>query len=153
MLTYRVPQRKVQVRVHLTQGDPLVGCLFVPSEGPGGNVMRLSDRLAEPADRFLALVRDDESRLISRRRILHVELSSKEEIENEVEPGVGKPVLVACRLADGSILEGSISFAMPRGRERLIDYLNSRPDGFVPMRTGKTLSLIHLSQVVDWATR
>jgi hypothetical protein len=153
MLTYRVPQRRVQVVVHLTQGDPLVGCLFVPTEGPGGNVMRLSDRLAEPGDGFLALVQDQRSRLISRRRILRVELLSKEEVKNEIEPGACEPVLVACRLADGSILEGTVAFAMPPGRERLIDYLNSRPDGFVPMRTGKTLALIHLRQVVDWATR
>ena len=153
MLTYRVPQRKVQVVVHLTQGDPLLGRLFVPTEGPGGMPMRLSDRLAEPGDRFLALVQEDNSRLISRHLIVRVELLAEEETEIELEPGAGVPVLVACRLADGSTIEGTLAFAMPPGRERLIDYLNSRPDGFVPLRTGRTLSLIHLRQVVDWATR
>lgn len=153
MLTYRVPQRKVQVVVHLTQGDPLVGKLFVPAEGPGGKPVRLSDRLAEPGDRFLALVQEDNSRLISRNLIVRVELLVDEDAESEMEPGAGEPILVTCRLADGSILEGTVSFAMPPGRERLIDYLNSRPEGFVPLRTGKTLSLVHLRQVVDWATR
>jgi hypothetical protein len=153
MLTYRIPQRKVQVVVHLTKGDPLLGKLFVPVEGPGGKPVRLSDRLAEPGDRFLALVQEDNSRLISRHLIVRVELLAEEDAEFETEPGTGEPVLVACRLADGSVVEGTVSFAMPPGRERLIDYLNSRPDGFVPLRAGKMLSLIHLRQVVDWATR
>ncbi|NIL99656.1 MAG: hypothetical protein GTN89_01535, partial [Acidobacteria bacterium] len=71
----------------------------------------------------------------------------------ESEPGAGEPTLVACRLADGSVIEGTVSFAMPPGRERLIDYLNSRPDGFIPIRTGRMLSLVHLWQIVDCATR
>jgi len=115
--------------------------------------MRLSDRLNEPGDRFLALVQEDNSRLISRHQIVRVELLAEEDAEFETEPGMGEPILVACRLTDGSMLEGTLAFAMPPGRERLIDYLNSQPDGFVPLRTGKTLSLIHLRQVVDWATR
>ena len=153
MLTYRVPQRKVRVVVHLTQGDPLLGKLFAPAKGPGGKAMRLSDRLAEPGDRFLALVQEDGTRLISRDLILRVELLTEEEAEFEMEPGAGEPVLAVCRLSDGSTLEGTISFAMPPARERLIDYFNSQPNGFVPLRTGRTLSLIHLRQVVDWATR
>jgi hypothetical protein len=153
MLTYRVPQRKIQVVVHLRQGDPLLGKLFVAPEGPGGAVVRLSDRLAEPGDRFLALVQADGTRLISRDWILRVELLTEEDVDAEKEPGAGEPVLVTCRLADGSLLEGTISFAMPPGRERLIDYLNSQPDGFVPLRAGKTLSLVHLRQVVEWAAR
>lgn len=153
MLTYRVPQRKVQVVVYLRQGDPLLGKLFMPVKGPGGAAVRLSDRLADGGDRFLALVQENGSRLISRDWILRVELLNEEDIDVEMEPGAGDPVLVMCRLADGSTLEGTVSFAMPPGRERLIDYLNSRPDGFVPLRAGKTLSLVHLRQVVDWATR
>ena len=151
MLTYRVPQRKVEVVVHLRKGDPLPGKLFVPAEGPGGTTARLSDRLADPDDRFLALVQDDGSRLISRDWILRVELLSEEDADVEMEPGASDPVSVVCRLADGSMLEGTVSFAMPPGRERLIDYLNSQPHGFVPLRAGKTLSLVHLRQVVDWA--
>ena len=153
MLTYRVPQRKVRVVVHLTRGDPLVGKLFMPAEGPGGKPMRLSDRLAEPGDRFLALVQEDNSRLISRHLIVRVEFLDDADAEFEVEPGAGEPVLVGCRLADGTTLEGTLAFAMPPGRERLIDYLNDQPDGFVPLRAGRTLSLVHLRQVVDWTTR
>ena len=139
--------------VHLRQGDPLLGKLFVPAEGPGRVAVRLSDRLAEPGDRFLALVQADGSRLIARDWILRVELLAEEDVSVEKEPGACEPVLVTCRLADGLVLEGTVSFSMPRGRERLIDYLNSQPDGFVPLRTGKTLSLVHLRQVVEWATR
>jgi len=153
MLTYRVPQRKVQVVVHMTHGEPLIGHLFVPNEGPGGAAMRVSDRLTEPGDRFLALVQGDNSRLISRHMILRVELLNEEDADSELEPGAGEPVPATCHLADGSEVEGTLSFAMPPGRERLIDYLNDRPDGFVPLRTGRTLSLVHLWQVVDWVTR
>ena len=150
MLTYRVPQRQVRVRVHLRQGDPLPGSLFVPADGPGGSVSRLSDRLADPRDRFLALSHENTSRLISHDWILYVELLSDEDAAIEIEPGAGDPVAVTCRLADGSALEGEVSFAMPPGRERLIDYLNSQPHGFVPLRCEKTLSLVHLRQVIDW---
>ena len=153
MLTYRVPQRRVQVVVYLTQGEPLVGKLFVPAEGPGGRPVRLSERLAAPDDRFLALVQEDGSRLIAREMILRVELLTAEDAAIEHEPGEGAPSLATCRMADGSVLEGTISFAMPPGRERLIDYFNSQPDAFVPFHTGRTLSLIHLRQVVDWAMR
>ena len=153
MLTYRVPQRKVQVVVHLRQGDPLLGKMFVPVEGPGGANVRLSDRLAEPGDHFLALVQEDGSRLIARDWILRVELLTEEDVGVELEPGASDPLVVTCRLTDGSTLEGTVSFAMPAGRERLIDYLNSRPDGFVPFRAGKTLSLVNLRQVVEWGTR
>ena len=153
MLTYHVPQRKVQVVVHLRQGDPLLGKLFVPTNGPGGVAVRLSDRLADSGDRFLALVQVDGSRLIARDWILRVELLTEEDVDLEKEPGACEPFLVTCRLADGSELEGTVSFAMPRGRERLIDYLNSQPDAFVPLRAGKTLSLVHLRQVVEWVAR
>ncbi len=152
MLTYRVPQRKVQVVVHLTRGEPQIGNMFVPSEGPGGAPMRLSDRLADSGDRFLALVQEDGSRLISRERIVRVEFLDEEYAGLERDPGAGNPVFVTCRLSDGALVEGTISYAMPPGRERLIDYLNNC-NGFIPIRAGRLLSLINVHQVVEWATR
>ena len=149
MQTYRVPRRQVQVVVHLRQGEPCRGCLFVPADGPGGVAQRLSARLIEPGDRFLALSRDGASRLISRDWILRIDVLSEEDAALELDPGAGDPVAVVCRLADGSVLEGTVSFAMPPGRQRLIDYINS-VEGFVPLRSGGTLSLIHLRHVIDW---
>ncbi len=152
MLTYRVPRRKVKVVVHLTQGGAMIGRLFVPSEGPGGAPVRLSNCLADSGDRFLALVQEDGSRLISRERIVRVELLDDTDARIELDPAPQEPVLVTCRLSDGSTVEGTISYAMPPGRERLIDYLNSC-DGFIPIRAGHLLSLVNVHQVVDWATR
>lgn len=152
MLTYRVPQRKVRVVVHMTEGGPLTGQMFVPSEGPGGVPVRLSTRLSDSGDRFLALVQENGSRLISRERIMRIELLNEEDSGIEMDPARRDPVLVACRLSDGSLIEGTLSYAMPPGRERLIDYLNSC-DGFIPIRAGRLLSLVNVHQVVDWSTR
>ena len=151
MLTYRIPKKKVKVVVYLTQGEPLIGQMFMPCEGPGGTPMRLSTRLADSGYRFLALVQEDGSRLLSRERIVRAEILDREDAEAELDPGAGNPLFVSCRLSDGSLVEGTVSFAMPRGRERLIDYLNSS-DGFIPIRTGRVLSLINVHQVVDCAT-
>ena len=154
MLTYRVPQRKVKVLVHMRQGKPLLGDFFVPESGPGGAPARLIDRLSDPKDRFLALVQEDGSRLVSHDWILRVEVLSEADAGLEIEPGACDPILVSCHLADGNVLEGTMAFAMPPGRQRLIDYINSiAHNGFVPMRAGKTLSLVHLRHVIDWAAR
>jgi len=150
MQTYRIPQREVQVVVHLRQGEPLSGVLFVPVDGPGGTVSRLSDRLADPTDRFLAMTERHTSRLISHDWILYVELTSEEDAEIEREHAIGETVAVSCRMADGAVLAGDVSYAMPPGRERLIDYLNSQPRGFVPLQTARSLFLVHLRHVVDW---
>ena len=152
MLTYRVPQREIQVVVHLKQAEPLPGFLFVPTDGPGGVPQRLSDRLLEPGDRFLALARDGESHLIARDWILRIEVLNAEESEREHDPGDGQAHDVVCRLVDGSRLEGTLSFAMPAGRQRLLDYVNS-VEGFVPLHTGGSLSLINQRHVVAWTGR
>ena len=149
MQTYRVPQRQVQVVVHMRQGVPLRGCLYLPEDGHGGFAQRLTDRLVEPGGRFLALNQEGTPRLISRDWILRIDVLEDEEAALEVEPAMGDPVEVACHLADGSVIEGAVSFAMPPGRQRLIDYINS-VDGFVPLRRDGMLMLIHIPHVIDW---
>ena len=149
-MTYQVPKRKVQVVVHLHQGEPLRGCLFVSSASLGEGAQRLSARLAETDHRFLAFSQENGVRLISRDWILRVDVLREEEAALEAEPGAGEPISVACHLANGSVLAGTVAFAMPPGRQRLIDYVNS-VEGFVPLRHDGTLSLIHQRHVIDWA--
>ena len=149
MQAYRIPQKQVQVVVHMRQGVPLRGCLFLPEDGHGGFAQRLTDRLADPDNRFFALSQEGKARLISRDWILRIDVLAEDEAALEVEPAMGDPVPVACHLADGSILEGTVSFAMPPGRQRLIDYINS-VDGFVPLRRDGMLILIHIPHVIDW---
>ena len=55
METYRVPQRKIPVRVALADGVTLDGALFAPAAGPDGAPGRLIDRLNEEQEHFLAL--------------------------------------------------------------------------------------------------
>ena len=149
MLAYRVPQREIEVIVHLDRAEPLDGRLFVPAEGPSGAPQRLSVRLAEPGERFVALVREDGGHLIARDLILRVDLLAADEAVIEQEPGASAPRKASCRLVDGSVLEGTLSFSMPPGKQRLIDYVNS-VEGFVPLHRGESVTLINQRHVVVW---
>lgn len=133
----------------MRQGQPRRGCLFLPADGMGGFAQRLSDRLSQPGDRFLALSQGGVSRLISRDGILRIDVLADDEAALEVEAIITEPHAVSCHLADGTVLEGIVSFAMPPGRQRLIDYVNS-VEGFVPLRHDGVLTLVHQRHVIEW---
>ena len=125
MKSLRVPQREVHAELRLHGGETRSGLLFVPAAGPDGGPGRLTDRLNDSHEAFLALKEAGAGTLVSKQRIVRVSLAASER-EVEVKDQESRiPALV--QLADGTRVEGEVLYAMPADRSRLIDYLNSAP--------------------------
>jgi hypothetical protein len=136
----RVPQREVRAEIRLHGGQTRSGLLFVPAQGPDGSPGRLTDRLNDADEAFLALRDEATGVLVSKHRIVHVELP-RSEVAVEVVDAVTQ-VAARVQLADGSALDGVLPYAMPPDRARLLDYLNTAP-GFLQLVAGEKLVLVN----------
>lgn len=146
MKKFRVPQREVVATVTLYGGQQRRGRLFVPPSGPRGGPGRLTDRLNDDSERFLALSDEGSGCLVSKDRIVHVDLDS-EQGALELEPQVAAhEIRVRVEVAGGSPIEGVLPYTMPPDKERLIDYLNAAPR-FIPLLGGEGLVLLNRDYV------
>ncbi len=153
MEEFRVPQRQVEVSVHLLDGQNLDGLMFVPALGPDGEPGRLIDRLNLAAEDFLPLQEKDSStHLIQEHRILTVRVPN-----DEVEEGTEKEIedsqycqhcRVEFRLTSGLGLKGHLYFVQPQNHLRLCDYLNSGKR-FIPLHAEGGLIYVNREQIIS----
>jgi len=152
MQEYSVPQREVQVQVHLLDGRDLDGVTYVPEIGPDGGPGHLIDRLNEENEEFIALRSGSKTHLVHETRILTVQISGddvEEQIEREIEQsGVCQNLLVKIHMISGLELIGQIAYVMPPEKARLRDYLNTTRR-FMPMVVKETLTYVNRSQIVS----
>jgi hypothetical protein len=147
METYRVPQRKIPVRVALADGASLDGALFAPAAGPDGAPGRLIDRLNEEEEHFLALAGPDESFLLSKSALVAVHLGP-EDGQLEVHDGEQSNVVeVRIVLESGVELEGRVAYTMPPEKRRILDYFNAT-QGFVALARVDGMTLFNRDRVV-----
>jgi len=136
----RVPQREIQAEILLYGGQRRRGRFYVPASGPDGGPGRLIDRLNDASEGFLALAEEGSGCLVSKQRIVCVELVRD---EHEVElTGDESRVAVRIELAAGPTLEGEMPYAMPPDKSRLIDYLNAA-SRFIHLLAGERLMLVN----------
>lgn len=140
MESFRVPQRKVKVRVKLTGGQDLNGVMYVPTYGPSGTPGRLLNRLNQDDEMFIPLTVGSATHLVQRGQILLVRLD--DEVEEDAEEAIAEDeayrhLEVRFRLTSGDVFTGSLFYMMPREQERLQDYLNLERRRFIPLHVDR----------------
>lgn len=140
MNSFRVPQRKVNVRVKLTGDQNLNGVMYVPTYGPSGTAGRLLDRLNQDDEMFIPLTVGQHTHLVQRAQILMVRVD--DDVEEDAEEAIAEDeayrhLEVRFRLTSGDVFTGSLFYMMPREQERLQDYLNLERRRFIPLHVDR----------------
>jgi hypothetical protein len=149
---YRVPQRKVPVRVRLEDGRDIEGFLFAPDTGPDGEPGRVVDRLNDEPERFLALVGERRSCLLHKGSVVAIELSPADGNLELHEGEHATEVRVELRLETNLVVSGTICYTMPPERQRVLDFLNAAPD-FISVETESSTTLLNVDRVISVVDR
>ena len=152
MEEFAVPKREVRVRVLLQDGRELGGVMYAPASGPDGGPGQLLDQLNQEAKDFLVLREGQRTHVIREARILTVAVLEdpvEERVEQQIEHSAGgRHLLVKLHLTSGAEILGNLSYVQPLERERLQDFLNTRPR-FIPLRVHNKLLYVNRLQIVS----
>ena len=138
---YRIEKLRRAVQVMLSDGTELEGEIFLRP------VSRYRSRPEEPVDLlndaepFFALKHDGAVKLVAKESISRV-VTTADDDEDQVQvatPGI--PVEVT--MTDGSTCGGSIFPETREGRPRLLDFLNSYRDRFLPVVDTQQVYLVN----------
>jgi hypothetical protein len=132
MEIFRVPQREIEVRITMEDGETLQGVLYVPATGQGGGPGRLGDRLNDENERFIPVALQQQALLVNKTRIMLVELPQGEAEGELQEAGSCVERGIEVEMKGGVRLAGRLKYTMPVERERILDYMNAAPM-FIPM--------------------
>jgi hypothetical protein len=143
MSEYRIEKLKRHLSVVLTDGAQLEGEVFLRP------VSRYRSRPEEPSDLlndaepFFALVRHGEAMLVAKSNVSRVLTSVPSEDDNLATLGI--PVEVT--LTDGSVCTGNIFLETRSDRPRLLDFLNSYHDRFLPVVDARQMFLVNTKTI------
>ena len=155
---YRVPKREIVAQIKLF-GQPTKPYRLFLSERAETHlgVERPSDLLNETGSFFPAVEPSGEMALLRRDAVILVSVAAEQEFRDsgsdvpdlDAEPARAVPVEVV--LADGTEIRGMISYLMPEGRSRLLDFLNTE-DRFVRLRDANAAILVNKRHIVRVST-
>lgn len=141
---YKIDKLRRRLSLIFMDGRTLDGDVFLRS------VSRFRSRPEEPTDLlndpdpFFALVRDGNATLVAKANIARVATITHAPDEGDV-PLVGVPVEVTLR--DGSVCRGSIFPETRSDRPRLLDYLNTYRDRFLPVVDSRQVWLVNVNTI------
>lgn len=144
MSEYRIEKLRRQLNVWLTDGTQLEGDVFLRQ------VSRHRSRPEEPGDLlndpepFFALMRSGEAMLVAKSSVARAETTYQDDDEMNIA-SLGIPVEVT--MTDGSVCTGSIFLESRTDRPRLLDFLNSYRDRFLPVVDARQVFLVN-TQVI-----
>lgn len=144
MSDYRIEKLRRQLSVVLTDGTRLDGEVFLRS------VSRYRSRPEEPADLlndaepFFALMRHGEAVLVSKSSVARAETSYPDEADADLA-SLGIPVEVT--QTDGTVCAGSIFLESRTDRPRLLDFLNTYHDRFLPVVDARQVILVNTQTI------
>ena len=144
MSEYRIEKQRRSLHILLTNGNTLEGEVFLqPStrhrSRPEEPVDLLND--AEP---FFALVRDGETMLVAKDSVARAETSYQSDGELDI---VALGVFVEVTMTDGNVCSGCIFVESRTGRPRLLDYLNSYRNRFLPVVDAQQVFLVNTNTI------
>jgi hypothetical protein len=140
MSEYRIEKLRRGLKLVLADGSRLEGDVFLRS------VSRFRSRAEEPgdllndADPFFALERKGEMLLVAKSSIARAET---ELVEDDALDTGALGVTVEVVLRDGTVCDGSIFLESRSDRPRLMDFLNSYHDRFLPVVSPGQVLLIN----------
>ncbi len=146
MSSFRIPKREVEVRILVEGGDEVAGRLFAPRHGPHGEPGTIEDRLSDPREPFLPLVREDDTLFVSADWILSVTIAAED--AHLPEGDDSRTFDLTLRLAGGSEISGTVGMALPPRESRALDFLNTAPR-FIAVRTDSAVVLVNRAFVVS----
>ena len=138
---YRIEKLRRSVQVLLADGTELEGEIFLRP------VSRYRSRPEEPVDLlndaepFFALKHDGSVKLVAKESIARVVTSSTDDDDQVQVATPGIPVEVTMK--DGSTCGGIIFPETREGRPRLLDFLNSYRDRFLPVVDTQQVYLVN----------
>jgi hypothetical protein len=144
MSDYHIEKLRQHLSIVLTDGRRLEGEVFLRP------VSRYRSRPEEPSDLlndsepFFALVRDGTAVLVAKSSVARVETSFQHEDDFEA-PVLGVPVEVT--LNDGSVCKGNIFLETRFDRPRLLDFLNSYHERFLPVVDARQIFLVNTQTI------
>ena len=145
----KVPKRRAQVEVLMPGGAARQVTVFLAEYAPRhSGPERLSDLLNAHDDFVPALdVAGDAMSFLNRHGIAAARVAREWEAAGELEGGEQHEVEIT--LVDGTTLRGTVTFVMPPGRSRLLDYLNDAQP-FVRLAEQEKVALVnkrHIARV------
>lgn len=141
---YKIDKLRRRLSLIFMDGRTLDGEVFLRP------VSRFRSRPEEPTDLlndpdpFFALVRDGATTLVSKASVARVATITHTPDEGDV-PLVGVPVEVT--LKDGSVCRGSVFPETRSERPRMLDYLNSYRDRFLPVVDTRQVWLVNVNTI------
>lgn len=145
MSEYRIEKLRHQLSVILSDGQRLDGEVFLRQLSryrarPEEAVDMLND--SEP---FFALVTNGETKLVAKSNVSRAETDAVEG-GDELDVGV-LGILVEVTMTDGSTCAGNIFLETRSDRPRLLDYLNSYRDRFLPVVDARKIFLVNTQTI------
>jgi hypothetical protein len=140
---YRIEKLRRPLNVVLVDGSTIEGDVFLQS------ATRLHRRPEEPSDMlnddepFFALMRDGVAILVAKASVARAVTSLTPQEDDVYAPGI--PVEVT--LTDGSTCTGSIFPETRAGRPRLLDFLNTYRDRFLPIVDARQVFLVNTATI------
>lgn len=144
MSDYRIEKLRRDLKVELADGSRLEGEIFLRS------VSRYRSRPEEPGDLlndaepFFALMRHGEAILVAKAQVISAETTAPQDEDLEIG-ALGIPVEVT--LANGNVCTGSIFLESRTDRPRLLDFLNTYHDRFLPVVGAKQVLLVNTQSI------
>jgi hypothetical protein len=141
---YKIDKLRRRLSLILMDGRSLDGEIFLRP------VSRFRTRPEEPTDLlndpepFFALVRDGNTTLVSKANVARAATATHAADDGDVQL-VGVPVEVT--MHDGSLCRGSIFPETRSDRPRLLDYLNSYRDRFLPVVDTRQVWLVNVNTI------
>lgn len=140
MSDYRIEKQRRELTLVLADGSKLKGDVFLRS------VSRMRSRPEEPgdllndSDPFFALERAGETLIVAKTQVVRAETDLAE--DDALDTGA-LGVTVEVTMRDGAHCDGSIFLESRSDRPRLMDFLNSYHERFLPVVTPEQVFLLN----------
>jgi len=135
----------VAVSITMVGGELLAGSLFAPQIYPPGGVEDPLRLLNESEPFFPLGLPTGEVLLISKARVLEIELDGTSGLEEL--PGSAPTALLQLTLAGGLTHVGSVRLEVRTTRPRVLDYMNHCTEHFMALRTDEGVRLINREMI------
>ena len=144
MSEYRIEKQRRSLHILLTNGNTLEGEVFLQPATRHRSRPEEPVDLLNDAEPFFALVRNGETMLVAKDSVARAETSYQSEGELDI---VALGVFVEVTMTDGNVCSGCIFVESRTGRPRLLDYLNSYRNRFLPVVDAQQVFLVNTNTI------
>jgi len=144
MSEYRIEKQRCSLHILLTNGNTLEGEVFLQPATRHRSRPEEPVDLLNDAEPFFALVRNGETMLVAKDSVARAETSHQSDGELDI---VALGVFVEVTMTDGNVCSGCIFVESRTGRPRLLDYLNSYRNRFLPVVDAQQVFLVNTNTI------